>query len=349
MNAIQKSAGLDAKTAAKNGGYSFTHMLQSELNTAGYPFVTKGPLKVDGVFGPKTQAAYAEFVENAPRLLGEGGAQATLSAARTPSADPTMRVSPDTEIIPVEIQNPVEPLEPPSDYIIRGARNKANTILSEMIAEQHSIIPWYRDLGTWNYNDSLYGGELKKQLKDLEIESSTTNATVELAKIAYAFATESNAPLTGYEIDALAHAYQIPITPAASQMIARVVNTGIAYVSPGGMSDMLPDDFIASIKGILQKRAILEEQLAYLEDSGYSYLFTNMDNAHREDFIKDIRKQINQLERDPIQKFRDMKKNQYYNDEIIFMLERIVEMNTNYESNLTKLKKELSAIEKKYH
>lgn len=30
------------------------------------------------------------------------------------------------------------------------------------------------------------------------------------------------------------------------------------------------------------------------------------------------------------------------------MLERIVEMNTNYESNLTKLKKELSAIEKKY-
>ena len=94
---------------------------------------------------------------------------------------------------------------------------------------------------------------------------------------------------------------------------------------------------------------MLEEQLAYLEDSGYSYLFTNMDNAHREDFIKDIRKQINQLERDPIQKFRDMKKNQYYNDEIIFMLERIVEMNTNYESNLTKLKKELSAIEKKYH
>ena len=149
MNAVKKSAGTDAKAAAKNGGnYTFTHMLQSELNAAGYPFVTKGPLKVDGVYGPKTQAAYEEFFKNAPRLLGEGGAQATLSAARTPSADPAMRVSPDTEIIPVSQMNPSDewhfgpdnPIDPSTGGPTMRAEQEEAYLKSDDAIWQHDVL-----------------------------------------------------------------------------------------------------------------------------------------------------------------------------------------------------------------
>ena len=357
MNAVKKSAGTDAKAAAKNGGnYTFTHMLQSELNAAGYPFVTKGPLKVDGVFGPKTQAAYEEFFKNAPRLLGEGGAQATLSAARTPSADPAMRVSPDTEIIPVEIpeepvtrflpgKNPiVAPQEASSDYVVNAARRAADKILNEIVSEYHPSVKGMRDWGLWSVKDMLYVTKLERDLNLTNLWADRINGFVfDLISTALSGGSSAISPS-----DVSAYAFSKKIIINDPQMIANAANLLMDQLEPGMNVDgyrgsLMPSNLI----GLDKRCSIIRQQINYLYDSGYAYL-TVFENSHREEFISFLKDAIDDIKRNPIKRYRVASQNKKYNNELIASLQRIIDMNCNHAENSAAMKQQLELIKDRY-
>ncbi len=366
MNAIQKSAGLDAKTAAKNGGYSFTHMLQSELNTAGYPFVTKGPLKVDGVFGPKTQAAYAEFVENAPRLLGEGGAQATLSAARTPSADPTMRVSPDTEIIPVEIPEepvtrflpaigPAGPQEESSDEATIAVRQDAEEIIDDIVSDLRNYVKDAPTFGQWSLRKYTALGALEKERRDLE-QKFANDATWDMLKslVGFAGSVAMMYFMGGSYVqntDIMAAAGQAGIFIQHPEIAAAVINAAMDELAPSMEPNYDEKPNYANIASLSkdQKRYLcLAAQIEYLKASGYAYMVTGGDSSHQQTFIDDLRARINELKRRPIQKYRSPRKNQRYNDALIDTLQRAIIMNITYEDDETLMNEHLKSIEEKF-
>ena len=357
MNAVKKSAGTDAKAAAKNGGnYTFTHMLQSELNAAGYPFVTKGPLRVDGVYGPKTQAAYEEFFKNAPRLLGEGGAQATLSAARTPSADPAMRVSPDTEIIPVEIpeepvtrflpgKNPiVAPQEASSDYVVNAARRAADKILNEIVSEYHPSVKGMRDWGLWSVKDMLYVTKLERDLNLTNLWADRINGFVfDLISTALSGGSSAISPS-----DVSAYAFSKKIIINDPQMIANAANLLMDQLEPGMNVDgyrgsLMPSNLI----GLDKRCSIIRQQINYLYDSGYAYL-TVFENSHREEFISFLKDAIDDIKRNPIKRYRVASQNKKYNNELIASLQRIIDMNCNHAENSAAMKQQLELIKDRY-
>ena len=368
MNAIQKSAGLDAKTAAKNGGYSFTHMLQSELNTAGYPFVTKGPLKVDGVFGPKTQAAYAEFVKNAPRLLGEGGAQATLSAARTPSADPTMRVSPDTEIIPVEI--PEEPpisaspyegyywarpskpigtyywseaprLKESDDPLVLDGHSDAFAILEYLITERHPFNPKaLRPLPATYYEHSA-GKEMYDKQGSIVFLSDTLNFAPEAIGTALAVAIAiKTQQISATDIATLQGMVQkLPGMEFVSQLntdtLQLISNIGIGFLD--GLSG-------PALQKVLQEpKKYAELQAAFVNNSKYRYLVVDNSDS-RDAFVKEIIDEIEYLKKNPIPKYKNNKQNILYNASVIDQLYEIVSLNTDFDNSIKEMNQALNNL-----
>lgn len=148
------------KKAQDYVGYDFTKILQEALNDAGIPDENGIPLRIDGIFGPKTRTAYAQFqeIKNSESSLAN-----------------------DTFLFPAQI----EPLDSDDAFYIsskpnftprkdsrKGSQNRQPTGERERNvghpdAEEHSRTSKKKTGGTRGSNNGFVSGGKRVELQDI--------------------------------------------------------------------------------------------------------------------------------------------------------------------------------------
>lgn len=277
-----------------------------------------------------------------------------------------MRVSPDTEIIPVEIPEkpvtqflpaigPAGPQEESSDEATMTARQDAQNILNRVVSIGHNYVDWAPTAGQWSLRKYTALGALEKERRDLE-QKFANDATWDMLKslVGFAGSVAMMYFMGGSYVqntDIMAAAGQAGIFIQHPEIAAAIINAAMDELAPSMEPNYDEKPNYANIASLSkdQKRYLcLAAQIEYLKASGYAYMVTGGDGSHQQTFIDDLRARINELKRRPIQKYRSPRKNQRYNDALIDTLQRTIIMNITYEDDETLMNKHLKSIEEKF-
>lgn len=279
-----------------------------------------------------------------------------------------MRVSPDTEIIPVEI--PEEPpisaspyegyywarpskpigtyywseaprLKESDDPLVLDGHSDAFAILEYLITERHPFNPKaLRPLPATYYEHSA-GKEMYDKQGSIVFLSDTLNFAPEAIGTALAVAIAiKTQQISATDIATLQGMVQkLPGMEFVSQLntdtLQLISNIGIGFLD--GLSG-------PALQKVLQEpKKYAELQAAFVNNSKYRYLVVDNSDS-RDAFVKEIIDEIEYLKKNPIPKYKNNKQNILYNASVIDQLYEIVSLNTDFDNSIKEMNQALNNL-----